>query len=48
MITVLVAFKCFVFPWVTHIEGRREDKRMERIEKNSQKALWAHPLRSEL
>lgn len=41
VITVLVAFKCFVFPWVTNISGRREDKRIKRIEKNSQKALWS-------
>lgn len=41
VITVLVAFKCFVFPWVTNIQGRREDKRIKRIEKNSPKALWS-------
>lgn len=39
VIIVLVAFKCFVFPWVTNMEGRREEKRTERIEKNPQKAL---------
>lgn len=40
MITVLVAFKGFVFPWVTISKGGGGNNRIKRTERNSQKALW--------